>query len=190
MGSSAQLAPPARGPAPLGARERRVAGEESNPASGVCRERKRSQSKPLKLSAGASKRCARFLEIEAIGAIWLAFEELRRNRARFPGAKDRHAPGFWASQPGVGAQGLAPLLSHVPGFIRNAGPRSPMPQTILECPLDSMSKLAEAIPRAGIGLAFVPVRHAEPGCTIPQRALGSTESGRREAAKPECSFIS
>jgi hypothetical protein len=75
------------------------------------REQKRTQSNPLKLSDGASTRCAIFLEIEAIEHIWITFKELQRNRGRFPGAKDRHAPGFGqrAGHPGVGAQGLAPL---------------------------------------------------------------------------------
>jgi hypothetical protein len=66
--------------------------------------KKRTQSNPLGLSDRVSARCTRFLEIEAIGPIWLTFINLQRNRGRFLGAEDRHAPGF------VGKGGAGPAM--------------------------------------------------------------------------------
>jgi hypothetical protein len=92
-------------------------------------EEKRTQSKPFRLSTCDSSRCARFLEIEAIGSILLLFRWLPRNMGRFRQTQNRHAPGFWTSQPDAGAQGLAPLPPHVPGFARRNRPaRRPCPR--------------------------------------------------------------
>jgi hypothetical protein len=103
------------------------------------RRTKRSQSKPLRLSPFDSARCMGFLEIEAIGAIWPPFKELQRNRGRFSGAKDRHAPGF-----------ISRLARGRPSLKAN-----------LECPLDSIGTPTEALPRTRI--RWNPLRtHGEP----------------------------
>jgi hypothetical protein len=92
MASSAEPESPARGPGD----RYRLPGSWSRQAR-LPSSKKRSQSKPLGLSVFASSRCAGFLEIEAIGVIWLAFINLQRNRGRFSRAKDRHAPRFVAN---------------------------------------------------------------------------------------------
>jgi hypothetical protein len=137
MGSSARPTRPAHAPArgPL----REASGAEGwSTAGGACPEEKRSQSKPLKLRLDSSVRCMRFLEIEATGTIRLPFKRLERNRGRFLGAKDRHAPGFWGTSyrgPKV-ARPCAPTFSP----LRDWGGQPlgcPCRKTILECPLDS-----------------------------------------------------
>jgi hypothetical protein len=125
MNSSARPTPPAHRSCacPLG---RATDGEWSSAAGSACLEQKRSQSKPSRLSAFDSARCIGFLEIEAIRPIPLAFRNLPRNWGRFPGTKIVTHQDSGRASLDVGAQGLAPLPSHAPGFV--PARRPPIPQ--------------------------------------------------------------
>jgi hypothetical protein len=171
-------------------------GPEALPA--LAPEKKRSQSKPLRLSPFDSARCMGFLEIEAIEAIWLVVRELRRNMGRFSRSKDRHAPGFRSSQLDAGAQGLTSLPSHAPGFVRENRPaRRPCPGTILECPLYSAGRRSRLLPRTrirteadratggGLGeLLGSRLRQGLRALTTAARAKGCPRSFRRGSLEP------
>jgi hypothetical protein len=153
---------------------------QTRPAPDLASE-KRSQSKPLVLSPSASTRCSDFLEIEAIEAITLVFKCLRREKARFPRTKDRHAPGFipkprskagaWlcaANKPDVpsGAEGLRTrrVPERVPSeqswnVLKNQGPEASG-----SYPKVRFNKRSDGSRRPGIG-AVPHIGQAGKGCS-------------------------